>query len=1170
VPMVPVRLPRTVSSSVENQTAAADIFSDSRGSTATDSSRTTSLEFAAQRMALQLRASELTQAVQRAEVEQRQQPVTAAPSTATLDQVALASATPGERQGHARAMARQHVEFSLRDVTNATISAPNTVATTGAGSTTNATFVGSNSTGTVDVVDSARVPAPTRFDVAQLLGLVEQLRLTEILASDPQRLSFAPSTGPRLMMPSGLGALAQTVAAQSRSAQTEVSSRPSGAVRRDTGALATIDQSSPRALAHVAWSDRWLGRFAGAAPAQLASFAPAILGDRAPAPVFVAPRMKPGIAAAANEIALAQTPMQLANQPKRSAPSYLSTAVSDLPVVQSTSATTPSATEAIRYDDEAETPDDIFAAIASSASQSRGRGPRDNRAVTTPAVAQSTQIANAVVADAAPVIARNVSMRAASTGAGLSAGLSGSPFAPTLEDIGVLPAETTTAPVFDARAMSPSALMTAYLSGDSSDMLDVVSARSSSGLGYEQRSSDDGSRPAWVPESRVVRDFAPTWLMLADRFAQEQTRSSATEELGNTAAKFDGAVSQDSMASSSSVVPSTTERFIQPPLIGAEPLTSRSDVFDGNRSYELIELEVPTLLRNQETQAASFATADYRPGGFGRTALSWSQSQQNTSTDLTLDFLPPELIVAAQRFGLGPQAALLAARLSAAGPATIASLAGQVDLAFLQSPTVGGGGNQQMLGTGSNRMASNYEAVNASDFYGSEMPRREIAASVYAAADDSASTTPLQAANETVQEISPTTRQPRGAFLWPAATVAALGIKPEAITSDGQSRFSLAALEVLAAKAVAELGAYAKTAESGSVNGPTAMRSATGISATGINVVDVSTRPDLVQVAQRSTLASVQTERAAGTLAAAGLSSAEVSELAEGGVATAVAEQMTSLPISQQYSFRALYLRGVGSPSVRAAQALALVQRSGVLASNAPLHERAQLAWDAMPMLNSSIAMQQDVGSLRSLSAGDTDSRVMTLLADAAVASTMSISSRQPSLVALQHAIQSGTVSSSLAASAAPSLTSLIAPTRDDKTSDTKSSSSSNNNNGAVRRAPTAAPDMVRTGGSRSESDIPDWFEKAARKMFGEQTNTAADGLSLADLTLINNAPSTQIAASTKGESVSASATPSSASSATAAAEGEKFDVERIARDVYRAVMQIMDAARARNGEPYL
>ena len=86
--------------------------------------------------------------------------------------------------------------------------------------------------------------------------------------------------------------------------------------------------------------------------------------------------------------------------------------------------------------------------------------------------------------------------------------------------------------------------------------------------------------------------------------------------------------------------------------------------------------------------------------------------------------------------------------------------------------------------------------------------------------------------------------------------------------------------------------------------------------------------------------------------------------------------------------------------------------------------------------------------------------------------------------------------------------------------------------------------------------------------MFAERGGTSlADGISLAELTLITAAPARQIAASTRehgGAPQPAAAAPA------AAAESSDVDVEKVANDVYREVLALMDLARARNGEPYL
>src|SRR5439155_18346753 len=110
---------------------------------------------------------------------------------------------------------------------------------------------------------------------------------------------FEPTRGPRLMMPAGLGGLVSTVdrahvmterpAAPAPLAQFVERRVPTGTLARDvrvpalpwlapaarpqaiapTTALGATTSAAPVALTHVAWADRWLARFAGAAPQSL-------------------------------------------------------------------------------------------------------------------------------------------------------------------------------------------------------------------------------------------------------------------------------------------------------------------------------------------------------------------------------------------------------------------------------------------------------------------------------------------------------------------------------------------------------------------------------------------------------------------------------------------------------------------------------------------------------------------------------------------------------------------------------------------------------------------------------------------------------------------------------------------------------------------------------------
>jgi hypothetical protein len=127
---------------------------------------------------------------------------------------------------------------------------------------------------------------------------------------------------------------------------------------------------------------------------------------------------------------------------------------------------------------------------------------------------------------------------------------------------------------------------------------------------------------------------------------------------------------------------------------------------------------------------------------------------------------------------------------------------------------------------------------------------------------------------------------------------------------------------------------------------------------------------------------------------------------------------------------------------------------------------------------------------------------------------------------------------------------------------------------GAVLRPPTAAPEYVQTGRSGGrygggEVEIPPWFEAAARKMLSDRSDSA-DGISLAELTLVTAAPASHIAASSRSAPSAAPPSPTGASGVGASSNAPQIDVDKLANDVYRQILVMMDAARARNGEPYL
>ncbi|MEJ7600578.1 MAG: hypothetical protein WKG01_21910 [Kofleriaceae bacterium] len=128
---------------------------------------------------------------------------------------------------------------------------------------------------------------------------------------------------------------------------------------------------------------------------------------------------------------------------------------------------------------------------------------------------------------------------------------------------------------------------------------------------------------------------------------------------------------------------------------------------------------------------------------------------------------------------------------------------------------------------------------------------------------------------------------------------------------------------------------------------------------------------------------------------------------------------------------------------------------------------------------------------------------------------------------------------------------------------------------GAVLRAPTAAPELVQTGRPYArhgggEVEIPAWFETAARKMFEQQGGGLSDSISLADLTLISSTPSTHVAASTRGVPSAAASVAPATGGTPSDSKQPAVDIEKLANEIYRHILVMMDAARARNGEPYL
>jgi len=914
---------------------------------------------------------------------------------------------------------------------------------------------------------TAGISARPEHAVQAIAELGDALRSVELIARNSAAGGTIESTrGPRLVMPAGLGGLVSTIehttaGAQPRMPIASIASVASVAMpaaaaaampaprvpampfiqsravsAAPTSALGAATTAMPAALSHVAWSDRWLARFAGARPQSLEVLAAAaspesrmqILAAAAPNAVFVAPMFEDRSAQQAARGGETGFDVSFAGARTQDVlPTLRGGPAPEQPV--------------LRFADDAEVPDDMLAAIAISAARSRAAvvappaAPKPTLPTVDPDRYQPRDTLADLVAHGAP----------AAPGAGLSAQLASSPLAPALRHVLSL----GIAPSFDVRALFGASLASAYLAG-------LIAA-------------DTSELSIAAPLTRAAVDFEPTYVAperpVADDAGELPSYAEPLTTLRSALLSFD-------VASGGEPLAQTVTATVSAPL-----------------ARTMTEAMALPMLGSMDVGGAAFGDADATtyaaPGMIAERAQAWSVAQERSSSDLAFDFVTPELVLAARVYGLGPAEAAQAARLAVGGPGHLSAMAGAVDRTFVQAMAI-------------------------------EAERRgERTITAYPVSGDASSATTF-APSRTAFGVE--RRAPRGAFLWPAATTGALGMN--AAAPDGDHSMSVAALELLAARAVAELGTY--TALSGE-------RAAIGTPSTGAAPAEARDEDVLEQAS-----ALVPAERS-------GQEAGPLGPMTRG----------------RRDKFQALYVALSGStsgpsgrtasPAARAVRALALAGRGEETVS---ARERAMVAWDVLPVVYG------DAGD-EPLSTGDAAARAVRRRDELRALDPIFVDSR-PGLASLSA--RAGEALGSYVASPAPA-----APS-------SSSSSSSSREVGAVLRPPTAAPEFVQTGRPSGrtgggEVEIPAWFEQAARKMF-ESKSGISDGISIAELTLVTAAPAPQVAASTR---VAGGAPPVAVAPAAAVgAEKQAIDIEKLANDVYREVLVLMDIARARNGEPYL
>ncbi len=1110
----------------------------------------------------------------------------------------------------------------------------------------------------------------------------QALRTVELLARSMLSGATAPASGPRVAMPAGLGgtligleAAAATqhpmVSAVGGDEAAEPGALPASgrlthfvpsfagqpiesagieehavAPRRFapiwtaptsvTPTVSAIAAERPAAMAHLAWSDRWLARFAGASPASLAALD--IASDR----VSTAPR---ALAASAPEVVFVLPP--LLGRDTFAAPSAAPPVATPRPVV-ATVPGAPPVTEipalppigaAPRIDDDEATPDEVFAAIARAARPSRPRPPATVASAPTAPAPASSPVEPSLTAVApegmlprmtlADQVARSAPMAPV---AGLHAELASSPMAAALASILPMPA----APVFDPRALFGGGVTAAYVGGALSRSLFVppsvalgVSAEGwrTSPMTFLARAQELSNIAAASPIATPSTD-APLGIA-----ARAPSATFVSPEPGVPRAEVGepfAAQADAPVASAPTAAPAFEPSWsVHSPLLAPIEMAAGDPVNAAAILGVPVEMVAPALGRSRPapradvlasaelsqvapevSRAAAAAPAmeslapfapvargatfehplhdvgapawSPRPGMTGEMAHGFAVTHERVVADLAFDFVPAELVLAAQVYGLGPIEAAQASRLAVAGPAGVSAMASSLDLIFLQQlhrmSTPGAAPSPWTIGPQTSQAPVVARPVPTPAMPVVEPAVEPAEATVAptatvtptAAAPTPAAGAPALTAWPVTTGFAPPVsfgaahgvdrRLPRGVFLWPTGAVAALDMRAQLPTGAGAT--TIAALELLAAGAVADMATLV------------APWSPAADHAAADAAMPDAPASSFARPALPSTMVAAQAQ-AAQSRDEALARAAGAQEAVEPGV-DEIAEAV-AIPAPQRARFESIYLALASSPagaslspSVRAARALAIATSQD---STTPAAERARAAWSVIPMIYSGdrtlVAPSHDAGASGSFEpriAGASempDAPAMPMSAGWTGAGT------RPS--AMPVVAPEAPALSSRIASAGEALGAYVQPSAPEVRG---ASSQAAQVSGPVDRSSPASfvHEVLRSGRSFSkmgggEAEIPACFEQAARHMLASRG--LGENISIAELTLIASAPSHQVAASTRGESPApsmAAAPPGQAG----AEQGEKPDIDKIAADVYGEVMKMVEIAKERNGDPYL
>ncbi|MEZ4368337.1 MAG: hypothetical protein R2939_18970 [Kofleriaceae bacterium] len=702
----------------------------------------------------------------------------------------------------------------------------------------------------------------------------------------------------------------------------------------------------------------------------------------------------------------------------------------------------------------------------------------------------------------------------------------------------------------DIRALAPSSLAMAYVAGLLGGELDRAPLTARGGT-----------------SARASSSVAPVWVDVAG----EAPRAAAADDI--VATTIGAPVEREAGDDDRTSIAAPTMPVLAPSAAEAAPVVAAP------ASWRSSLLAVPTLVDEPLEAEAAIAAPGHRPGEIGDRAARWAQHSAAASSDLALDFVGPETLLAARVYGLAPHEAAWAERLAVGGPAGLALMAGAVERTFVQALTTAGGDGAIANDDGASWRAGGGAALGGAA--GAAVAAAE-GGELGAVDDDGVTAVDLGS-----PRFGAPPRAPRGAFLWPSAAITALGLRAEA-----SPPATVAALELLAARAVADLGVHA--APFGLVDVATGRGEARGVIGGaprgrgadelrggagarpmvplddgGADARPMVTLDDGGAEPRAAELGDVAGEvhgepRVGASAAGAGLAMASDDDAMAGGATSTAAAAHRARTAALASVYLALSEARPGSLAPAAARALAMVGRASARDVDGPApsaRERARLAWSVLPVVH--------VGGVESARAGGEpgrDEREVTEPADLPVLGGWVDEATAP---------EARAGLGGLARRAGYALQSLVSPVGAEASTEVAARGTAareglasvhvDGGGRAAARGAESTGELVRPShGPRhggGEVEIPAWFERAARKMFEDRG--AGAGMTAADLTLVSVAPPAQLAASSRSTTTSA-ATVSSSPTPKAAAPAAP-DVERIAREVYDQFLSLLDVTRWRN-----